>query len=138
MPYHLEWTEPAERSYSHILERAQACLAAGQNHHPAVLTLNEVDLALDKTLTRCPCNPNWALVGLFSTIYKLPLRSVSISYCINPAEPTVIVLNISRRNRTMRKRLNTAIDDGSFDELLAESGVEKPLVRIDVGDEWVF
>jgi hypothetical protein len=138
MPYHLEWTEPAEKSYCQIRERAEACLAAGQNQHPAVMTLKEVDQALDTTLAQCPCDPRWSLVGLFNIIYKLPLRSVSISYCINPSEPAVIVLNISRRRPGMRKRLNTAIDDGSFDDLLAELGIEKPLIKIEVSDDWLF
>jgi hypothetical protein len=134
MPYHIEWAEPAEVTYQQISQRAQACLEAGQDKHPAVLTLNEVDEAIDTTLTNNPCDPRLALAGILSIIYKLPLRSVFISYLINPSEPTVIIMTISRRQPGTRKLLNDKIDDGSVDALLACLGIEKPLIRVDLND----
>src|SRR5688572_14512782 len=122
MPYHIEWTEPAEATYQQISQRAQACLDAGQEKHPAVLTLNEVDHAIDTTLKNNPSDPRLSLAGILSIIYKLPLRSVFISYLINPSEPTVLIMTISRRQAGTRKLLNSKIDDGSVDELLASLG----------------
>lgn len=134
MPYQIEWAEPAEVSYQQISQRAQACLDAGMDKHPAVLTLNEVDDAIETTLTHNPCDPRLSLAGILSAIYKLPLRSVSISYLINPSAPAVLIMTICRRRPENRRSLNRQIDDGSVDELLASLGIEKPLIKVDLSD----
>jgi len=134
MPYQIEWAEPAEVVYQQISQRAEACLSAGQEQHPAVQVLNEVDHAIDTTLKNNPCDPRLNLAGILSIFYKLPLRSVFISYLINPSEPTVIIMTISRKQPGTRKMLNSKIDDGSVDELLASLGIEKPLIRVDLNE----
>ncbi|MDQ3666540.1 MAG: hypothetical protein M3410_08165 [Acidobacteriota bacterium] len=134
MPYHIEWAEPAEVTYQQISQRAQACLEAGQEQHPAVLVLNEVDNVIDTTLKTNPCDPRFALAGILSVIYKIPLRSVFISYIIYPSEPTVLIMTICRKQPGTRKLLNNKIDDGSVDRLLASLGIERPLIRVDLND----
>jgi mRNA-degrading endonuclease RelE of RelBE toxin-antitoxin system len=136
MAYKIEWTEPAAQFYRQLKQSAESCIDAGQSGHPAVLVFNEVEDALNHTLSTCPCDPTYALAGMLSIIYKLPLRSVSISYLINPSKPIVIVLTIEQRNPAIRKWLNTAIEDGAVDELLAHLGIEKPSISVDVSERW--
>jgi len=136
MPYQIVWTEPAEKSYLQLRQNAQACLDVGQSQHPAVLIFNEVENALETTLATFPCDPDRALAGVLSIVYKLPLRSVYISYLINPSKPIVIVLTIARKQQSVRKWLSTAIEDGTVDSVLALLDIEKPCINIEVNEHW--
>jgi hypothetical protein len=136
MPYQIVWTAPAEKSYLQLKQSARACLDAGQSQHPAVLIFNEVENALETTLVTCPCDPDRALAGVLSIVYKLPLRSVYISYLINPSKPIVIVLTIARKQQSVRKWLSTAIEDGTIDGVLALLDIEKPCINIEVNERW--
>jgi mRNA-degrading endonuclease RelE of RelBE toxin-antitoxin system len=136
MPYEIVWTEPAEKSYLQLKKNARACIDAGQSQHPAVLIFNEVENALETTLTTCPCNPDRALAGVLSIVYKLPLRTFYISYLINPSKPIVTVLTIARKQQSVRTWLNTAIEDGTVDGVLAQLGIEKPCINVEVNEHW--
>lgn len=136
MSYQLRWTEPAERAYRQLRERAEACLDRQQDKHPAVLTLNEIENALDTTLTNDPCDPERALAGMLSIIYRLTLASVSIVYVATSLEPVVILLNISQRHQGLRAWLNTAIENGEVDPLLESLGINWSGINVEVNDDW--
>lgn len=136
MSYQLQWTEPAEKSYKQLRQRAEACLDRKQVTHPAVLTFNEVEDALDTTLSQNPCDPDRSLAGMLSILYRLTLASVSIVYVVTSLEPVVIVLNISQRHQGLRAWLNSAIEDGTVEPLLEHVGIDWPGISVDVNDDW--
>jgi hypothetical protein len=136
MLYPIELTPPAKEAYTLIHDNAQPYLVAGQDTHPSVLTFKAVENALDAILAQNPCNPDLALSGLCSVMYRVPLGSVSIIYVVNPFKPVVIVLTISTNQPGMRKWLITAIENGTVDGLLETLEIEKPGINVEVNERW--
>src|SRR6478752_965610 len=132
MLYPIELTPPAKEAYVRIFDMAQPYLEAGQLTHPAVVTFNAVEKAMDWILAKNPCNPDLALAGVCSVIYRVSLTSLSICYVVNPAKPSVIVLTISPNHPGMRSWLITAIDNGSIDDLLETLEIEMPGSKLEL------
>lgn len=132
--YQIELSPSARESYLQLLEKAQEQLEAGQSKHPVVKALSAVENALDTTLPNNPHDPSKALAGRLKDIYKLPLGMVSMSYAIFEGEQEVVVLTIAetKENRTIRKRLATAIENGEADELLKKLGIDNPCSKVEV------
>lgn len=133
--YQIEFSKPAKEAYLQLHEKAQAQLEAGQSGHPMVKALSAVDNALDVTLPNNPHDPRRALAGRLDCIYRLPLGTISISYTICEGKQEVVVLIIAEteRNRTIRKWLSTAIENGEVDGLLEKLGVVNPCANVEVG-----
>lgn len=91
MSYRIELTPPAEAAYTRFYRRARVHLDAGQAEHPAVITFNAIEDAMDSILTTNPCDPTFALLGAYSKFYKVSVDSVSIVYVVNPGQEAVIV-----------------------------------------------
>jgi|SRR5882724_160944 len=132
MLYPIELAPPAEKAYTRLYNNAQPYLVAGQDTHPAVVTFNAVENAIDTILARNPCNPSLSLAGLCSMMYRVPLGAVSICYVVNPCKPSVVVLTISETQRGMRKWLSNAIENGSADLLLRTLQIERPGSKLEL------
>lgn len=126
MHYPVELTPDARDAYIQICSNAESYLVAGQTTHPSVVTFNAVENAMDSILAKNPCNPDLALSGIFSVVYRVRLDTVSICYIVNPFKPVVVVLTISPNYPGMRRWLITAIENGTVDELLESLEIEKP------------
>jgi hypothetical protein len=133
--YQIGFSKPAQEAYLQLDGKAQAQIKAGQNGHPIVKALSAVDNALDVTIPNNPHDPCRALAGRLKDIYMLPLGTISISYTICEGRQEVIVLLITEteRNRTIRKWLSTAIENGEVDGLLEKLGVVNPCSTVEVG-----
>jgi len=57
-----------------------------------------------RDIRKSPCDPDRALAGMLSIIYRLTLASVSIVYVVTSLEPVVILLNILKINNNKRRR----------------------------------
>lgn len=132
MSYRIELTPPAQKDYSRYYRRARVHLDAGQSEHPAVVTFNAIENAMDSILAVNPCNPAFALVGKFSTTYKVSLDSVSICYTVNPGQNCVVVRSIATISPRLRRWLMMQIENGTMDAVLDRLKIEKPGSKVSV------
>lgn len=133
--YEVELSEPAERVYLQLHEKAQACLDAGHDDHSEVRTFQAVETAIEATLASSPCIPGRTLAGMLNNVYRLPLCGAAITYVILESKSTVLVMTISAapQNHAIRQWLNCAIDTGQVDGLLARLGIDNPCAKVHVG-----
>jgi hypothetical protein len=133
-PYDVELSKPAHRSYQQFYAAAQEHLKAGDADHPAVINFLTVENALHNVLPHSPYAPNRTLAGFLSTMLRLSLDTVSITYQVNPGKQTVLVLTICEidPNRAIRAWLNSAYDRGEIDGLMAQLGISHPCEAVQV------
>ncbi len=113
MSYRIELTPPAEQAYTRYYHRARVYLDVGQSEHPAVVTFNAIENAMDSILATNPCDPAFALMGAYSKTYKVSLDQVSISYRVNRGQRCVVVRSISHVSPRMRKWLSPCVNPSS-------------------------
>lgn len=132
MSYLVKLTQPAQKDYFRYERRARVHLDAGESDHPAVVTFNAIENAMDSVLTTNPCNPAFALMGKFSTTYKVSLDSVSICYTVNPGQKCVVVRSIATISPRLRRWLMMQIENGTMDDVLDRLKIEKPGSKVSV------
>jgi hypothetical protein len=132
-PYDVELTAVAEQTYIRIYRDAQGCIREGDFGNSKVTLLKQVDEAIDKLIPHDPLNPQRALRGPLSNIFRVSKGRMRICYIASSQHRKIAILYISE---TPRKAgdindpysvFTRLVMSGKFDEIFTRLGVRRPI-----------
>ena len=130
--YTIELSRTAKQAYLRILGEARACINAGDKSNAKVKHFRMLEEVLDGLIPHSPFDPNRALSGPLSSIFRLKKGRFRICYIGCSRRKKITVLYISD---TMRKEghvtdpysiLTKMVSSGKFDALFDQLGVKRP------------
>jgi mRNA-degrading endonuclease RelE of RelBE toxin-antitoxin system len=130
--YEVELTATAEATYNRIFTEAQACIKAGDLANSKVTLLKQVDEVIDNFIPHDPCNPQRALRGPLTNIFRISKGRMRICYVASSHSKKVVVLYISDTPRKSGDAsdpysiFTRMVLSGKFDEVFTRLGVRHP------------
>ena len=130
--YSVELTQTAEETYRRLYEEAQACIRTGDVSNSRVTAWKMVDEAIDKIIPHDPFNPERALKGPLTNIFRAAKGRIRICYVASSKLKRIVILYISdtpRKEGDVRDPYSIftrLVLSGKFDEVFARLGVRKP------------
>lgn len=129
--YRIELTATAEENYRRFYEQAQASLESGDTSNPKVTNFKVLEQAIEETISSNPCDPERALSGTFSNIFRLTVGSIRIVWVADSENKKVFILFIhqseKRNDPTDPYSIFTRLVlSGKFDDVFASLGIPPP------------
>lgn len=130
--YAVELTKTAQATYERIYDDAQACLDKGDESNSKVKLLRVIDDAIDKLIPHDPFNPERALQGPLSNIFRVSKGRTRICYAGSSKAKKIFILYISD---TPRKSgdvhdpyaiFTRLVLSGKFNAVFSELGIRMP------------
>ena len=131
--YVVELTKTARTTYERIFEDAQECLQKGDKTNSKVTLSNMVDEMIDRIIPHDPFNPERALQGPLSNIFRVSKARMRICYVGSSNTKKIVILYISE---TPRKAgdvhdpysiFTRLVLSGKFDDVFSELGIRRPV-----------
>jgi len=130
--FEVELTATAERVYRKLYADAQACLDAGDESSAKVKLFNVVDEAVTRIIPHEPLNPNRALSGHLSNIFRVKKGGIRICYLASSKHRKIVILYISEKPRKAGdvhdpyETFTRMVLSGTFDGTFANLGIKLP------------
>ena len=130
--YTIELSRTAKQTYVRVFREAQARIKAGDNSNAKVKHFRMLEEVLDRLIPHRPFDPNRALSGPLSRIFRVKKGRFRICYIGSSKQRRITVLYISD---SMRKEghatdpcsiLTKLVSSGEFDTLFDQLGVKRP------------
>ena len=130
--YVVDLTKTARVTYERIYQDAQGCIHKGDRTNSKVTLLNMVDEAIDKLIPHDPFNPERALQGPLSNIFRVSKARLRICYVGSSKSGKLVVLYISETPRKAGDAhdpysiFTRLVLSGKFDEIFSDLGIKHP------------
>jgi mRNA-degrading endonuclease RelE of RelBE toxin-antitoxin system len=131
--YSIELTDQARSVYERMYAEHERCIAAGDETNSKVTQFRMIEEILEKIIPHDPFNPDRALAGKLSNMFRVKKGRIRVSYIGSSKKRHLVVLYISD---TPRKEgdvsdpyviLTNLIVSGKFDQFFDALGVRKPV-----------